>query len=118
MFRGQLFKGSINPLVQFVADSFLIGIAARARQTADFGFGIIAAQDLMTSLAPAEVDREVGRDTIEPSRKARSGLEFGEVFVSTNKGLLCQLNRIILIVHNRLRDPNNAPLVAFDQNPK
>jgi hypothetical protein len=72
----------------------------------------------MATLAAAEVDREVGRDTIKPSGKARSRLKFGEVFVSTNKGLLCQLNRVILIMHDRLRDPDHAPLVSFDQNPE
>jgi hypothetical protein len=48
------------------------------------------------SLAATKVDREIGGDAIEPSRKARTRFELGKVLVGANEGFLGQLNRIIV----------------------
>ena len=69
----------------------------------------------MAPLAAAEIDREIGGDTIEPGRKARTRFELGEVLVGANEGFLSQLNSIILVVHDRLCDADHAPLVALNQ---
>ena len=118
MFRRQLFKRFIDAPAELGADGLLIGVAAGARQAVDFVFGILTTQDLMASLATAKINREVSGDAIEPSREARARLELGEVLIGTNKGLLGQLNRVILIVYDRLRDPDHAPLIAFHQGPE
>ncbi len=72
----------------------------------------------MASLAAPEIDREVGRDSIKPGRKARSRFEFRKVFKGTNKGLLRQFKRVILIVHHRQRDSDHPALITFHQNAK
>src|ERR1700730_2485586 len=118
MFRRQLFKRLIDAPAELGADGLLIGVSAWSRQAVDFVCGILTTQDLMASLATAKINREVSGDAIEPSREARARLELGEVLISANKGLLGQFNRVILIVYDSLRDPDHAPLIAFDQCPK
>ena len=118
VFGRQLLECSIDTTAQFGAGRLLVGIAARTRQAIDFRLGVFTAEHLMAALAAAEIDREIGCDAIKPGGKARPRLEFGKVLVSTNKGFLRQFNRVILIVHDRLRHPDHAPLVSFDQNPE
>src|SRR5260221_10214072 len=118
MFWGQLFKRLINSPAELGADGLLVGVAPGARQAVDLVFGVLATEYLMTSFATAEIDREVGVDAIKPSREARAGLELGEILVGTNKRLLGQLNRVILIVYHGLRDSDHAPLIAFNQYPE
>src|SRR5437899_2654283 len=70
----------------------------------------------MPPFASTKVDSEVGRDPVKPRRKARTRLEFAEVFVGTNETLLRQLQCVFLIVDHRQGNPNDSPLIAFDQN--
>ena len=73
-------------------------------------------QHHVASLAAPEIDREVGRDPIEPGREAGSRLELREVFIGANESFLRQFNRVILIVHHRQRDSDYAALVSLHQN--
>ena len=88
----------------------------RSWQSADFVVGIFTVQDHMTAFAPPEIDREVGRDSIEPRRKTGSGFEFGKVFERSYEGLLCEFNRVILIVHYRECYADYAALIPLHQD--
>src|ERR1700730_15262638 len=98
MFRRQLFQSFVNPPADLGAGGLLEGVAARARQALNFSFGVLAAQHGMAPLAAAEIDREIGGDTIEPSGKARTRFELGKIFVGTNKGFLSQLKLTFPVV--------------------
>ncbi len=73
-------------------------------------------QNHVATLAPPEIDRKVCRDAVEPSRKAGTRFELGEVLERPNEGLLCELNRVILIVHHRECYAYYAALVTLHQD--
>src|ERR1700674_1044941 len=98
MFRRQLIERLSNLFVELVSPQLAIRVALRAGQAADLVVRVLAPQHDVPALAAAEIDREVGRDPIEPSRKAGARFESGQVLESTDKCLLRKLYRIILVV--------------------
>src|SRR3989442_1096523 len=115
MFLRQLFKSLIDAPAELGAGGLLKGVAARARQALNFIFGVLSAQHSMAILAAAKVNREIGGDAIEPGREARTGFELGEVLVGADEGFLSQLNSIILVMHDGLRDADHPPLLSLNQ---
>ena len=70
----------------------------------------------MAAFATPEINREIGRDPIQPCREARARFELLEVLIRANKGFLRQFQRIILIMDHRQRDADHPPLIALDQS--
>src|ERR1022692_3581688 len=101
MLRGQLFQCFFQSLPKFRPARRFVRITLAAWQPSQFVLSVLASEDVVSTLTPPEIDRKVGGDPIEPSRKARPRLEVLKIFKSSNKGFLSQLQRIILIMDYR-----------------
>src|SRR5258708_15275255 len=118
MFRRQLAERIPDALRHLAALRFLKRIAHFARQPLNLGFGFLTAHRRMPSLAAAEIDRDVSGNPVHPGRKARARFEFADILKSTYESLLCQLERIFLVVDYRHHDADHPPLIALDQDAK
>src|SRR5579885_3896252 len=116
MFRRQLIQGAAYALGHFAALRFLEGIAELAGQALQLYFRLVAAHRRMPALAAAKINRDIGRDPVKPGRKAGPRLKFPDILERTYEGLLCQLKRILLVVHHRHRHSHHATLVTLDQD--
>src|SRR5258708_25179618 len=116
MFRRQLLEGFLQSFRELTTADFLERVSVRSWQSADFVVGVFTMKDHMAPFAAPEIDREICGDTVEPSRKAGARFEFCKVLEGANEGFLCELNRVILIVHHRECHPDHAALVTFHQD--
>src|SRR5437764_5066420 len=118
MFRGQLTQRRLDPLLHLAARGFGECIAARGRHAAQLDLAFLAPDDSVAPLAAAKIDREVGRNPVQPRRKARTRLEAAKVFKGSDKCFLGQFKRILTIMRYRHRDAHHSPLIPLDQNSK